>query len=376
MIQSIYRILILMIIGLCLVGLSANAEAQSVKIGVVAPYSGDLAFYGISIQQATELAVKKLNANGGVMGKSIELVMEDDVCDPDKAINVAQKLISAGVVAVLGHFCSGATEAALPIYLTAKIPVISAASTNPSLTLARKYTNFLRTIPHDVTQATLQVEYATAKLKIKRAAVLHDQSAYGKELAGLVKQSLEEKGIEIAIFAEITPEAKNYATLVRRLKSEKINTSRGSAVFFGGYYLDAAKIVSAARKKRNNAYFISGNGVKNSAFLQLTGRYSLNSYVSAVDASQVPLAQEVIKEYRATYGEDPGTFSLQAYAAILTLTHAMEKAQSTSYNEIIQSLKTEKLETPLGTISFDQNGDIVGSSFAMFQVRPTFITAE
>ena len=103
--------------------------ADTIKIGVAGAHSGDLAPYGLPTAKAVDLVAKEVNAKGGVLGKQIEVVTQDDQCKPEQATNVATKLVSEQVVAVVGHICSGATKAALPIFRDAKIPVMSPSAT-------------------------------------------------------------------------------------------------------------------------------------------------------------------------------------------------------------------------------------------------------
>ena len=359
------------LLGLALM-LSPVAAAETIKIGVAGAFSGDLASYGVPVKNAVELAVRDINAKGGILGRQLEMVAEDDVCEPNTAANVANKLASEKVVAVIGHLCSGATKAALPVYKNANIIAVSAASTNPDLTLDGNNPNFFRTIAHDATQANLQVEFAVNKLKVKKAAVIHDKQDYGKGLAELVKAGLEKNDVEVVLFEGITPGAPDYAALISKLK-EAGASRKGTAVFYGGYHPEASKIVTAARKKRNNAYFISGDGVKDPSFLNATGRYSLDYFVTApVDTSSLPLAISFANSYRAAFGEEPGTFSLQGYAAVVAIADAIEKSGGTEYESLRQNLHSGHYATPIGDIYFDEKGDVIGAGFAVFQVLPDF----
>ncbi len=156
------------------------------------PHSGDLASYGIPATKAAKFVVDEINAKGGVLGKQVELLVEDDVCKPEVAANTAAKLVSDGVVAVLGHICSGATKAALGTYNDAKIIVMSPSATNPALTQSGDYPNFYRTIASDDMQAKLGVEFAIGTLNAKKIAVIHDKGDYGKGYAEFAKKFLEE----------------------------------------------------------------------------------------------------------------------------------------------------------------------------------------
>jgi len=142
--------------------------ADTIKLGIAGAHSGDLASYGLPTIKAAELVVKDINAKGGVLGKQIQLMPEDDVCKPEVATNTATKLVSGGVNIVLGHICSGATKAAMGIYKNAKIVVMSPSATTPDLTQSGEYPNFFRTIASDDMQAKLEVDFALNTLKLKK----------------------------------------------------------------------------------------------------------------------------------------------------------------------------------------------------------------
>jgi amino acid-binding protein len=126
--------------------------APTIKIGVAGAFSGDLASYGLPTVNAAKLVAQDYNDKGGINGQKIELVIEDDQCKPELATNAAAKLVSAKVVAVIGHICSGATKAALGIYKDSNLVTISPSATNPPLTQSGEYPNFFRTIAPDDAQ--------------------------------------------------------------------------------------------------------------------------------------------------------------------------------------------------------------------------------
>ncbi|MDQ7796341.1 MAG: branched-chain amino acid ABC transporter substrate-binding protein, partial [Spirochaetia bacterium] len=177
--------------------------APTIKIGVAGAHTGDLASYGLPSVNAAKLVVKNINDKGGINGQKVELVIEDDQCKPELATNAAAKLVSAKVVAVIGHICSGATKAALGIYKDSKIVTISPSATNPPLTQSGEYPNFFRTIAPDDAQAKLAATFLAKTLKLKKIAVLHDKGDYGKGFAELVKQYAEEYGVQVPLFEGI-----------------------------------------------------------------------------------------------------------------------------------------------------------------------------
>jgi branched-chain amino acid transport system substrate-binding protein len=352
------------------------AHAESIRIGVAGPLSGDLAPYGVPVRNAVELAAERINAAGGIGGRTIEVVSEDDLCEPNAANNVANKLVSEGVQFVVGHVCSGATKAALPVYQNANIPVISPSSTNPDLTLGGEHPNFFRTISHDLAQADLLVEFATEKLGIKSAAVVHDKQDYGKALADAVKENLEKEGVSVEVFEGITAGATDYSALVSKIKNAGV-VDQSSAVFYCGYHPEASKIVTSARKEAIRAHFLSGDGVKDPSFLTAAGLFAVDYYVTApADTSTIAEAIAVQEQYKRKFGAEVGVFSLGAYAAVEAIQAAVEKAGSTENDRIIAALKSLSVDTPLGTLSFDDRGDVIGSGFAVFQIRPDFVLAE
>jgi branched-chain amino acid transport system substrate-binding protein len=341
-------------------------EVKPVKIAVVGPHSGDLASYGIPTVRAAELVMERRNALCGVNGRSIELVVEDDVCKPEIATSSATKVAGEGVHAVLGHICSGATKAALGIYKDTNLVAMSPSATNPALTQSGDYPNFFRTIASDDAQAKLEVEFALGVLKVSKIAVLHDKGDYGKGLAEFAKGFIEaDSRGEVVLYEGVTPGAVDYSAVVN-----KIDQSGAEAVIFGGYHPEASKIVSQMRKKGMTTIFISDDGVKDDTFIKVAGEYAEGVYATGpMDTTNNPLAIEAVEAHKKKYGEDPGAFFLNAYAAAQALINAVEKSCSTDYNDIVNVLRNEWVATPLGIIKFDERGDAIGVGFAMYQVK-------
>ncbi len=341
-------------------------DTETIKMGVAGAHSGDLASYGLPSVKAAELVVGDINARGGIGGRTVELLVEDDVCKPEMATNTATRLVSQGAHVVLGHICSGATKAALSIYKDAQIITMSPSATNPSLTQSGDYPNFLRTIASDDAQAKLEVDFAINVLKLKKIAVLHDKGDYGKGLAGFAKSFLEKSNKAAVVFYEgITPGAVDYSAVVQKIKA-----SGAEAVIFGGYHPEASKIVMLMRKKKMKTIFISDDGVKDITFIKVAGQYAEGVYATGpTDVSSNPLAIAAKEAHKKAYGSDPGAFFLNAYTAAQALLNAIEKAGTTDYDAVSKTLRSEYVETPLGKISFDQRGDAIGVGFSMYQVQ-------
>ncbi|MEA3544207.1 MAG: branched-chain amino acid ABC transporter substrate-binding protein [Thermodesulfobacteriota bacterium] len=340
--------------------------ADTIKLGVAGPHSGDLAPYGIPAMKAAQLVVKQINAKGGILGKQVELLIQDDQCKPEIATNTATKLVTDGAHVVLGHICSGATKAALGIYKDAKIPVMSPSATNPPLTQSGDYPNFFRTIASDDMQAKMAVDFAINTLGVKKVAVLHDKGDYGKGFADFAKKYLDESGkVEVVLFEGVTPGAMDYSSIV-----QKVRKNKAEALIFGGYHPEASKLVSQMQRKRLKTIFISDDGVKDDSFLKVAGDAANGAYVTGPqDLSSIPLNAAATAEFKAEYGAEPGAFFQEGYSAALALLNAIEKAGTTDYDAVTNVLRTQYVDTPVGSIKFDSKGDAEGVGFSVYKVE-------
>jgi len=353
------------VVAVCL-AVAGAASADTIKIGVAGAHTGDLASYGLPTVNAAKIVAKQVNDKGGISGKQIELVVQDDQCKPELATNAATKLVSDGAKVVIGHICSGATKAALPIYTEAKVMVISPSATNPELTQSGQYPTFFRTIASDDAQAKLGVDFAIGKLGAKKIAVLHDKGDYGKGYAEFAKKFIEEGGkAQIVLFEGITPGAVDYSAV-----AQKIRQSGADTVMFGGYHPEASKLVSQIKKKRIEVHFISDDGVKDDTFIKVAGKDAEGVYASGPkDVSGLALNKQAIEAHKAMFGTDPGAFFDSAYAAMLAAVNAVAKAGSTDFDAMAKVMRSEKVDTPVGTIKFDARGDAEGVGFSMYRVQ-------
>ena len=364
--MTIRRFVLSSILGLAIALPAALHATDTIKIGVAGAHSGDLASYGLPTVKATELVVKEINAKGGINGKQLELLVEDDACKPEIATNTATKLISQGVRVVIGHICSGATKAALPIYKAAGVLVISPSATNADLTLSGDYPNFYRTIFSDNIQARTIVDFTVKTLKAKKIAILHDKGDYGKGLAEFAKTFVEQdKALELVLFEGVTPGAVDYSAVV-----QKIKRSGAEAVIYGGYHPEASKIVSQMRKKKMTTPFVSDDGVKDDTFIKVAGAAAEGVYATGpADVTANPVGRAAREAHRRAYGSEPGAFFDNAYAAALALTNALARAGGDDPEKVAKVLHTEDVATPFGAFHFDEHGDATGATLSMFKVQ-------
>ncbi len=357
---------LLVLAGVALIFAGCARDEQEIAIGVAGAHSGDLASYGIPSVNAAQLVVDMWNENGGVMGRQVRLIVEDDVCQPEIAVNTAAKLVGDGVVGVVGHICSGATRAALGTYVESEIPVISPSATSPSLTQDGQHPNFFRTIASDDAQARLQVDFVINELGLSRVAVLHDQGDYGRGLAEFARDFInEESGIEVVMFDGVTPGAVDYSAVINRVAQ-----SGAEVIIYGGYHPEASRLVGQMRDRGMETLFVSGDGVMDDTFIRVAGEAAEGVYAtSPMDTSTNPIAVDAAERHRARYGDEPGAFFLNAYAATQALLNAINVAESTAFADVTAALRNNSVETPLGPISFDERGDATGVGFSMYQVQ-------
>ncbi len=346
--------------------LSANA-ADTYKIGVGGAHTGELAAYGIPSLKAVELAADYINANGGLLGKKLEVVAADDQCKPELAPNAATSLLSNDVIGVIGMICSGATKAAVPIFTEADIILISPSATTPDLTLSGDNPYFLRTIGHDFIQGELAAQFIGSQLKPKKVAFLHDAGEYGKGYTETTRKKLEElyPNIEVVIFETITVGASDYSAAVRKLRR-----NGAEVLIYGGYHTEASKIINNMRDLGVEIPLIGSDSLKDMAYIETAGEASEGTYTSAPsDTSNLPTAKAVHKAHQEKFDIPMGVFGDNAYAAAIALANAINKAKTTDSDAVMKALQSEVVSTPIGEISFDTKGDAKGIGMTMFKVE-------
>lgn len=350
----------------CALFWSANAgAADTIKLGVQGAHSGDLASYGVPSLNAVKLVVDEVNAKGGINGKMVELISQDDQCKPEMATSAATKLISDQVSAIVGPICSGPTTASLPLFQNAGLISISPTATTPQLTESGKNPLFMRTVAKDNAQAKLTSDFMLNKLKAKKIAYLHDNGDYGKGFADYNRELMEKGGAETVLFEAVTPDAVDFTAVVRKLRRAKPDI-----VVFGGYQPVASKLVQQMRRDRLSTPFLGPDGVKDETFLKMTGKDSEGVYASyPKDTTTFPEYQKAREAHLKAYGSEPGFGFYNAYAAAEALLNAIEKTGSTDTEVINKALRENLVNTPLGQIRFNDKGDAAGMALSIYQVK-------
>jgi len=175
----------------------------------------------------------------------------------------------------------------------------------------------------------------------------------------------EGKKAEVVLFEGVTPGAVDYTAVV-----QKVKRSKADAVIFGGYHPEASKIITAMKKKKVDAAFVSDDGVKDDTFIKVAGEYSEGGYATGPkDNSANPLNKKAIAAHEAAFSEKPGAFYIEAYSAMIAITEAIKAAGTTDYDKVTAVLKSKWVDTPIGKIKFDERGDAIGAGFSVYQVQ-------
>jgi branched-chain amino acid transport system substrate-binding protein len=342
--------------GIITLAITSTVRAD-ILIGVAGSLSGSNAWTGEQLQQGAEMAVRDINASGGVLGENVKLVIADDVCEGPQGVAVAEKLVGDGVVFVAGHLCSAASIPASEVYHRAGIIQISPASTNPLLTeLGRD--NVFRVCGRDDQQGVIAGDYLADHFARDKIAIVHDGSTYGKGLAEETKKQLHKRGLTEVLFEAVEPGQSDYSDLVA-----KLGAVDASVLYFGGYVTEAALILRTAREAGVEVQLVSGDGLATDQFLQIAGPAGKGTiFTFFPDPRPRPAAADVVKRFREE-GYEPEGVTLFNYAAVQVWAQAVDKAGTVESDKVIGVLHSNKFATVLGSISFDAKGDVEQPAF-------------
>ncbi len=347
----------------------AARAADTVKIGLMAPITGSWASEGQEMKQNLELLAAELNAKGGVNGKQVELVIEDDGGDPRTASLAAQRLTTKGVVAVIGTYGSAVTEASQNIFDEASIVQVANGSTAVRLT-EKKRTSFFRTCPRDDEQG--KVGAATVKKSgAKRVALLHDNSAYSKGLAEEINTILKADKANVVFYEALTPKEQDYSAILTKLKN-----ADPDFVFFTGYYPEAGLLLKQKAQMGWKVQFVGGDAINNPDLVKIAGKAAAEGFMflspPVPKDLDTPEAKAYVVSYQKKYGEAPASiYGVLAGDGFRVVTAAIAGAKSTKAADLRTYLTTKIKDFPglTGKISFSEKGDRVGDLYRVYRVE-------
>lgn len=336
----------------------AGKESDTIKIGGIFPLSGKVAVYGVECRQGIELAVEEINAAGGVNGKMIELISEDDEGNPEKSVNAYKKLTTKDRVnVIIGSLTSGCTNAIASLAQSQKKLIIAPAATAPAITENGDYV--FRACFTDPFQGTVGGRFVIESLGLKKAAVLYDiGNDYSVGLYENFKAAIEAGGGEIVDAESYSTDDKDfYAQLT------KIKNANPEVVYLPDYYATVALIVKQLRSQGINTPIVGADGwdgiTSNAGDEVLNGYYS-NHYASD---STDPKVVEFVKAYEAKYKSLPASFAALGYDSMYMLKDALLRASDyTDATSIRDALQQTDGSYVTGELTFDESRNPIKSA--------------
>jgi branched-chain amino acid transport system substrate-binding protein len=352
------------LIGLALgasLSLASPALAQDLTIAVAGPMTGGESAFGRQMKNGAEQAVADLNAEGGVLGKKLALDVEDDACDPKQARSVAEKIASARIPFVAGHYCSSSSIPASEAYADGNVLQITPASTNPLFT-ERKLWNVARVCGRDDQQGSVAGEYIARNYKGKNIAILDDKTTYGKGLADETKKALNKAGVTEKMYESYNKGDKDFNAIVSRLKRDNIDL-----VYVGGYHQEAGLILRQMRDQGLKTVLMAGDAMADKEFASITGPAGEGTlFTFGPDPRKKPTAKAIVEKFRGK-NIDPEGYTLYTYAAMQVWSGAVKKVGSTDPKKVMDAIKAGSWDTVIGNLQFDAKGDIKQLDYVVYK---------
>jgi branched-chain amino acid transport system substrate-binding protein len=369
------RLLVILLVAFAsLTALQCGRQSDSViRVGLEAPLTGDYAYEGRGFERAVRLLVDQTNAAGGIDGRRMELLVEDDKGDPREASLVADRMASRKVCAVIGSYNSSATEPASTIYDREGIVQITPSSTAFRLT-TKGYGRFFRMCFTDDRQGLFAAEFMQKVLNNRRVGILHDNSTYAQGLAESTKRVLVERGIEVPFYDAINPADKDFTPTLTRLRAAGVET-----VYFTGYHAQAGLLLKQAPEVGLKIQWLMGDASNNPEIVRIAGVEQARGAMFTTEPLPIdldyPEAKAFMAAFRAKYGEEAtSVWWVMAADAYRVIEHSLRETKSTDPKALAAYLHAQLRNYPgiTGPIpGFDEKGDRLGSNHRVY-----IITAE
>jgi len=349
-------ILIIAALAVSLIVNQAKRGPEEIRIGAILPLTGDAAVYGQEMKKGIDLAVEEVNRTGGINGKKITIVYEDDQGQANTAVNSFQKLIFQDKVeAVIGGAISSTAMPIAPIAERNKVVLISPAASSPALTNAGKF--IFRVWPSDVFEASEIAKFAYQRINLRKVSIVYVNNDYGKGASEIFKREFEKIGGVVPLI-----EGYEFGNTDFRATLSKVKETHSEGVYIPGYQKELINILKQAKELGLKVQFLGGVGFNDLEILRLAGDAAEGTIFTAPyydPKSSDPTIQKFVAEFMAKYGKEPDIFAAHSYDALRVLIEAMKKG-GIKGTEIQKSLIVVKNYPGVtGTITFDSNGDVI-----------------
>src|ERR1700736_895828 len=321
-----------------ILGVAGVGSSQEViKIGEFGSMAGDNAAFGTTQNNGVQMALEEINAGGGVLGKKIQLIVEDNQTKQGETTTIVRKLISQDhVAAIIGEVASSKTLEAAPIAQASKIPLIATAATNPRVTETGDYV--FRVCFTDDFQAVVIARFVLEKLKLQKIAFLTDvKQDYSVGLTKIAKDYLVKNGATIVKEQSYSSGDKDFRAQLTDLKS-----ANPDVIIMTGYYPEASLIAKQARQFGIKATLVGGDGWDGTSLISVGGKAIEGAYFSnhfSVE-DKSPLVQDFVKKYKQKYNVVPDAFAALGYDAAKLLADAISRPGSTDSDKLRAAIQS------------------------------------
>ena len=338
-------------------GPGAGGSTGPIIVGYYGDLSGRTSNFGQSTKKGVEMAVDEINKAGGINGRQIQILSEDDEGRPEKAATVVTKLIDQDrVVALIGEVASGNTLAAAPKAQSARVPMISPSSTNPAVTQVGDYISRVCFI--DPFQGEVMAKFAANTLKAKTAAIMLDfNSPYSRGLTEFFEASFKKLGGQVVDQQSYTQGDRDYKGQLTAIRSRNPDV-----IYIPGYYGEVGVIAKQAQQLDIKTPLLGGDGWDAVQLWELGGNALNNSYISnhySVDDPS-PAIQKFVSDFKARNGSAPDALAALGYDAMRVLADAIKRAGTTEGPQLRDAINaTKDFPGVTGTISIDKDRNAV-----------------
>lgn len=329
-------------------GACSGAESNTIKIGGIYPLSGPVAVYGVEAKNGVAIAVEEINAAGGINGKMVELIAEDDEGNPEKTVNAYKKLTAKdNVKMIIGSLTSGCTQAITSLAQSQSVIVVAPAATMESITDAGNF--IFRVCFIDPFQGTVGAKFAAQNLSKKKAAVLYDVgNDYSVGLYENFKKAFEVSGGNL-----VAEESYNTGDKDFNAQLTKIKNANPDVIYLPDYYSTVALIAKQLRAQGISVPIIGADGwggiTENAGNEVLNGFYSDHYAADSTDTKVI----EFVSKFKSKFNSTPTAFAALGYDAMYVIKDAIVAAGSTNSDKVRDALEKTTGSYVTGNLAFD-----------------------
>ena len=342
-----------------------SSAAGTIRLGTLVPLTGRSSPSGEAMVNGARMAVTEANAAGGVLGRQVELVVEDDACDPGTAVTAARTLVGQDIVASVGGYCSSATVPTLTIFRAAGVPMIIAQSNSTDL-LAPKYDSVFLICGTVTAEADFAVDWIT-RLGGRRLAVVHDGTSFPITLAQSTATAAKRAGAPaVTGELELSQGAKSYSRV-----AGAVLAGRADTVYYTGYYAEANQLIKDLRGQGFTGRIVVGDGATDGPLLAgLTPAQARDVYGTALIYPEfLPALAGWSRRYQAQFGQAPGPSTVEAYDAVNVALDAIKRAGSVDHEAARRAIAATDRPAMSGPMSFNPDGTRTTPKFLLLRAE-------